>query len=613
MSDGVCPESFSYGYNYLRNNIRAVQELKFYIDLYPNQPEIQPIKAEIQRIDYFYNWAVNQAIQVAYPTGQFPPLDNTYHNVIDDAVRNSTKTKVLPSFGHVMLGDGEKDLQVQWNQHFPGGANHVDATGNASILYAFGEELSGSIRYYRQPGRNWAQSTMSHNTVTINQQDQEKSYVNHPQNHGEFFLNGVLSFLEANNHGVSVVESDAVNRYIQIPDVKEYKRLAILNTVDIEHPYVIDLFKVKGGHTHDYFLHGSTSFDQKTEVKGINLMPLPGKHPLLPQQSSWKEPTTMGSDTDWYGIFRNVKSAKAKASFDISFKGEQKKGMRIWLTNRNEGYDIFTLESPSPTRLKEVASLYKYYRPGMLLRHQKKQDQDHLESLFAAVIEPLNGDSFIDSVRHIALKAPQPNHIALAVYLKNKRIDVWLVNLSAVDTQSNIAEPIETLDGNFSLRGKIGYFSNQSTNLLLAGTSMKYRNYKLELDQSAYKGSIQSVQSKAKGHPEHAFVTDVDLPVGDALSGRWLSLNFGDYPNIPVNGKYKFNVKEQKGMSQMYQIKNIEKRDGKTYINLHQDHQLMMNQGDIEEIMRPHRKFTGPNQFSITKQKFDATLLNLEF
>ncbi len=97
------------------------------------------------------------------------------------------------------------------------------------------------------------------------------------------------------------------------------------------------------------------------------------------------------------------------------------------------------------------------------------------------------------------------------------------------------------------------------------------------------------------------------------MPGRWLSLNFGDYPNIPVNGKYKFNVKEQKGMSQIYQIKNIEKRDGKTYINLHQDHQLMMNQGHIEEIMRPHRKFTGPNQFSITKQKFDATLLNLEF
>lgn len=613
MRDGVCPESFSYGMNYLKNNIAAVTELKKYCDIYANQPEIQSFKADVLRINNFYNWALQQPVKVSYPDGYLPPLDNTSYDKY--TARTVTKTDALPSYGHVMLGDGSNANQVQWNQHFAGGANHMDATGNSTVMYAFGTEITGAIRYYRYAGRNWAQSTLSHNTVVVNFKDQETDYENAVDNANEYFLIGNLSLLEANNNGISIAESDARARYINSSDpVTRYQRLSALNNIDPAHPYVLDLFKVVGGKVHDYVMHGSTSYDQ-TAVASIPMTKMAGDRPLLNPGSVWKEPTDMGSDNDWYGIFRNVYAAKSPGHWDVTMKKtDNTKGLRLFMAD-NKKPRILMGESPAPTRLAETSpNLYKYYRPGVIVRNTDSTT-NKLETLFAGIIEPLNGTSYIDSVRKIPLKTENPEHIALAVFLKNGRKDVWLVNMNNPKLTDITASPeLLTHDSAFSLKGRIGFFSNQSKNLLVAGTSMRYKNTTITKDTDGYRGTITGITRIATGSTTDAFITTTDLPAGDVLKDKWIALYYGVYNNVPSSGgTYKYNVREQKGMNQMYKIKNIEKKDGKTYINLYDDHFLKMVNGNFQEIMRPHRKFSGPNDFIIYTSQFDATPLTITF
>lgn len=54
--------------------------------------------------------------------------------------------------------------------------------------------------------------------------------------------------------GLSLLRIDAPRAYPW--SVKRYARTLALNTVDLQHPYVIDLFLVDGGKIHDYFMRG---------------------------------------------------------------------------------------------------------------------------------------------------------------------------------------------------------------------------------------------------------------------------------------------------------------------------------------------------------------------
>ena len=43
--------------------------------------------------------------------------------------------------------------------------------------------------------------------------------------------------------------------------LSRYQRILMLNTVDLTRPYVVDVFRVTGGTTHDYLLHGAIAAD----------------------------------------------------------------------------------------------------------------------------------------------------------------------------------------------------------------------------------------------------------------------------------------------------------------------------------------------------------------
>ena len=95
-------------------------------------------------------------------------------------------------------------------------------------------------------------------------------------------------------------------------------------------------------------------------------------------------------------------------------------------------------------------------------------------------------------------------------------------------------------------------------------------------------------------------MTQAALPEDVEWKGRWLSLKFGRYDVVPSDrGDYPLGIEHQAGISQMFQIDHVERRDGKTVIHLTEDPWLAIESGKATELLRPHRTFTGPCRFEI--------------
>jgi hypothetical protein len=66
------------------------------------------------------------------------------------------------------------------------------------------------------------------------------------------------------------------------------------------------------------------------------------------------------------------------------------------------------------------------------------------------------------------------------------------------------------------------------------------------LPSRRYSGTVAGVARRDEGSPADAFITEVALPEGEALKGRWVSLAFGRYLVIPATkGEYPLGVREQ--------------------------------------------------------------------
>src|SRR5699024_4924401 len=119
-------------------------------------------------------------------------------------------------------------------------------------LWAEGQELLPDIGYTQTFYRRWTQSTLGHNTVTVDSADLEG------ETGGD---GGALEVFDSIGEGCQVVRAEFGGAY---PQTSIYQR----ETWSIEHPgadrnegYVLDLFRVAGGERHEYSLMGDANDD----------------------------------------------------------------------------------------------------------------------------------------------------------------------------------------------------------------------------------------------------------------------------------------------------------------------------------------------------------------
>jgi len=425
-----------------------------------------------------------------------------------------------------------------------------------------------------------------------------------PDREGHLFNVGNVSLFEPGLSGIAAIEVSAP--WVYPGTTTRYQRLLIYNTLDAGHPYALDLFRVKGGKVHDYLMHGSMAFDE-TAACTLPLQKIDKPYPMLLPNEKWTEPRAMGDTFPLYGAFREVGAGRPRDWWDVVYReAGGNLGTRLIMPG-DERTTIYLGRSPAPCRLGfkrergKEARFYDFWRPALIVRREAAED---LDSLFIVVIEPLQGSSAIKGCRRLPLNRDDPEHVALAVSFVDGREDVVLVDMNApgITGKPASAEGVVTADGACALKGRIGVLSRKAGSekkFLIAGTAFSAAGKSLT-GAPAFSGTITGAVRPPYAFAGYALVTDAELPEGDTLKGRWMSLTFGAYAVVPGSrGTYPAEIKTQEGITGMFQIERVVRQQGKTYISTADDHGLAIEGGNTVEQMRPLRTFKGLPRFEI--------------
>ncbi|HRS72274.1 MAG TPA: hypothetical protein P5175_10540 [Anaerohalosphaeraceae bacterium] len=564
--DGTLSEGMGYSIGYINENLDAARNTRNYFLTRPaDTPELQAISVRTNTYVNILEYGRAQWQAASLPNGQLPSFGDTPFKTYF-AARNSGTSVLLPAYGSVSMGAGSSSgTAVQLNQCFAGDNNHMRSDTCAYVLWAFGNEVLGNVRYHNgTPGRQFTEQILAYNAVTIDRSDMASPSAS-------TYGNGDLTLYEPGQDGLAVTEIDGQRAYHN--KASRYQRIMLLNTMDLTRPYAVDIFRVTGGTTHDYVWHGSIRYDQTAQCS-FALTPMPGETPMLEGSETWYEPTSSGSSFPYYGFFRDMSSNPAPGNFQISYLDTNRSSPRdtkLWMTSEPEQYTVYMGgRTPVPARVDSEPINWwvnGLWRPSTIIR--RRTASGPLHDLFVSVIEPLNnGVSRIASVERIPMAGSQLESAGLRVMFTDGRADTYIVNLHnpQVAGANTGSATVTTADGSYSLTGRIGMHTTGSGNArvwVMNASSFQYPGGSFMPSNLYYSGQITGQTRILKGDSYDALITDTSLPLGTVLRGKYLSMTFGTLSGSGTTG-----------ISQMFEIDQVMQSDGQYHIQLPSDHYL---------------------------------------
>ncbi len=339
--------------------------------------------------------------------------------------------------------------------------------------------------------------------------------------------------------------------------------------------YVVDLFRVRGGRTHDWLLHG----DADTDTSAACSLPLkPRDGSLLEPGETWQEPRDEQSQYNPYGLIREVGEGQAAAPFDVTFTYPEtpERGVRTHVVGGVPA-QVYLGRSPSVRRSKsDSAQSFAFWMPQLVVR---RHAEDTLTSLFAVVEEPYVGKPFLGSAQLLALTPADDFATALQV-THGDCVD------TVISTADEAPYPERVTASGVRLRGRLGIVRRQAGKVsgawLLEGESLAGEGFSVTCQTAAYSGEIEAAPRRAAGQDVDGFVTAATLPVGDTLKGGWVIVT---HPGGHTHG---------------YEIAEVRRQGDRSLIVLACDHGLTLAGDQTKEVFFPRRTFTGRNTFRIS-------------
>jgi hypothetical protein len=541
--DGTLSEGMGYSIGYINENLSGARNTRDYFLSRPDDtPQLQAIRLRSTNYVNILQYGQGQWATVALPNGQLPSFGDTPFNNYFSA-RNAGNSALLPAYGTVSMGAGSSSsTAVQLNQNFSGDNNHMRSDTTAFTLWAFSNEYLGNIRYHNgTAGRQFTEQILAYNAVTIDRVDMSSPSANTSGN-------GDLTLYEPGNNGLGVTELDGQRAYSN--KASRYQRVMLLNTSDLSRPYVVDVFRVTGGTTHDYVFHGPIRYDSTWECS-FPLVTNPAPYPMLEGSEVWVEPQTSGDSFPYYGFWRNVSSNQAPGNFQLTYRdaSASNRDSRLWMTDDGTA-NVYIGTTPVPARDNSEPVNYwvnGIVRPSSIIR--KRIGSGTLQDLFVSVIEPMNnGVSVIQNVERLPMNGAGLESCALAITLTDGRVDTCVVNLRnpQVAGANTGSTTVSTTNGQFSLTGRIGVYSTGPAGArawAVNASQFIYPGGSFAPTNLYYSGQIIAETRNLDGANYNAFVTTTPLPLGTALQGEQLSLTFGVLSGSGTSG-----------ISEMFQI-----------------------------------------------------------
>jgi hypothetical protein len=504
---------------------------------------------------------------VAFPNGCTSPIHDTHAGEKRAEPRDSTQSSILPAYGHASLGLSHGKHQLQAQLHFSGNHGHHHRDNLNLTLWAKEREILPDLGYTWTQLRNWTTCTLGHNLVVVDRQNQNGNPAD-----------GSLISYFPDVTGIGVTEADGLRSYGSIPDMEVYRRTLVTVPVSDSDAYVVDVFRVRGGDTHDWTVQG----DADEDTAASTTTPLEGDRKwLLEEGEEWVEPLLEHDTHHPYGMVRNVSRGPASDNEVVTFAydGTTARGLNLHLLNEGNA-EILLGRSPSVRRCGrgsdgDMRKAYDFWMPKLLVR---RRGQAPLGSVFCTVVEPFLDESFITRTERVPLRPEGDGCVALRV--------------THGDTQDTIIAtpdqpPCPTLaiaDG-ISMCGRLGIVRRRAGEVtgmwLFEGTELTADGKTVTAETGGYEGGLTSSLRVADGDPLDGFLTDADLPPGDALRGIWLLVVHPD------------------GYTQGCEIDSILKQDGRTVIRVTEDHGLVIDPNGCREVYFPARTFAGSTRFRI--------------
>jgi len=474
--------------------------------------------------------------------------------------RERSENVMMGGFKHTVLGDGEGDMQIQTHFAFgDNGANHARQDAMSLQMYAFDHYLLDDFPYHKSNIRKLDELSLVHNTVVINRQNQYR-----------YFNDGDAQLYVPTLPGFSVVKVDGKRAYPL--EAKKHIRTLISNTVELERPYVVDIFETEGGELHDYALRTS-SYHPQTATFSLPLKEVPGVRPLMTDGEIWADPPQNRDPVGTgYGLLFHVKEAAAQPYFTLKYdctnpwervpedrtgvpklphvfdpnftKGNPAVGTMHHFVSE-PGYQALLTDMPAlrlsgfygerdPKTNEQIPYQdWKHMQPLFILRHKVAEGG---KSLFVVVHEPYLGKAKIKNVER--LKTESANILALRIsYDDRKDTLIYSLDGSVIKT---------TVDG-VELNGVLGLVAEakdgKRDGYLVGGTSLKCARSSLALQSplGAYRGSITGSLRKWNGEKDDALIANADcgLPTGTALRGSWILLHHSGAWDKEPDGSFK--------------------------------------------------------------------------
>ncbi len=367
---------------------------------------------------------------------------------------------LMSGFGLALLESGNGPSGIALANNYGRTKMHAHRDLLNFDLFAFGRWLAPDQGYPEfatniPSTTEWTKSTISHNTVMVNQQPQALAWGGHTR-----------LFTQLNGFGVFELDGKAA-----YPGIKEYSRTMFLvggsgGSID-SNAYVIDIFRVKGGHDHVFSFHGPPG---TIATNGLQLQAQ--EKGTYAGEDIPKGAKAAGFPVGYSFLYNIKKDAAPPPAFVVDWKTAE--GYR-GITEK----DDIHLRMHAMTSCNDVALANgdpPQNKPGnpktlnYMLMHRSGTD---LNSTFISVLEPYRHKPFIKSVQR--LENIDEESIIIKVEKTDGRIDYLLYNPSSKNSVK--------LPNGIAMNGTIGYIEEKGHKankaILINGSSLSYGKIKL--------------------------------------------------------------------------------------------------------------------------------------
>lgn len=404
-------------------------------------------------------------------------------------------SEMMTGYGFSILRDGknytstnsstaknnQRDFWIYYGIN--GGHGHPD-TLNLGVE-AYGLNLAPEMAYPPNTGADpnrlqWVSATISHNTVTVNDDNQAG------------FTTIVGEPLHFDDSGkVKVMDVDAPNAYTQ---TEKYRRTVVMIEATDDVSYGVDFFRVKGGNKHTFSFHAQS--EKALPVEGLDFTTIrdsKGNYVTGAQvdesgnyigtyagvdteygEDPWTQPTWV-YETKYprgYTWMKNVRRDNSpEASFTVDFEiTDYRKSVE---DSRNLHLRLTQINDFTPDEVAIVGGNVPVKRANRLLPETleyvlTQREGEDLDSLFTTVYQPYKETAYLESIVSVDVTTTETvkdDDVARAVKVTHTdgRVDyvVYATNNSVKYTVSDNGHKV------FDFRGFVGVYSlNKDGNVI---------------------------------------------------------------------------------------------------------------------------------------------------